>query len=116
MTKQMDTLPPEEKLLRAIFGERPEGPRCRNEVNGVTLEQAIESALSTLTPRQIGIIRMRFGFDDRAGSGVTYREVGEIFGVTAVRSRQITMTALRRLRHPSRSRQPKPYLEDKDAQ
>ena len=116
MKDNIKMLPPEEKLLRAIFGEGPEGSGHRSDINGVTLEQAIESALSTLTPRQIEIIRTRFGFNDRARSGMTYREVGEIFGVTAVRSRQITMTALRRLRHPSRSRQLKPYLEDKDAQ
>jgi len=112
MKDNIKMLPPEEKLLRAIFGEGPEGSGYRSEINGVTLEQAIESALSTLTPRQIGIIRMRFGFDNRAGSGMTYREVGKIFGVTAVRSRQITMTALRRLRHPSHSGQLKAYLEE----
>jgi len=69
-------LPPEEKLLRAIFGERLEDPRCRSEVNGVTLKQAIEAALSTLTPRQIDIIRTRFGFDDPLGKRRTLEDTG----------------------------------------
>ena len=115
MKNNVKMLPPEEKLLRAIFGERPEGSTCCSEVNGVTLKQAIEAALSTLTPRQIEIIRTRFGFNDQAGSGMPYKEMGEAFGVTGVRVRQIAMTALRRLRHPSRSHQLKAYLEDEDA-
>ncbi len=121
MTKQMDTLPPEERLLSAIFGERPEGPRCRSEVNGVTLKQAIEAALFALTPRQIEIIRTRFGFNDPlfhdpTGRGRTLKETGKAFGLTPERIRQIEAKCLRLLRHPSRSRQLKPYLEDKDAQ
>ena len=107
--------PPEEKLLRAIFGEPVEDSGYRSEVNGVTLKQAIEATLSTLTPRQIEIIRTRFGFNDRAGSEMTYKKVGEAFGVTGGRVRQITMTALRRLRHPSRSHQLKAYLEYENA-
>ena len=112
MTKQMDILPPEEKLLRAIFGERPEGPPCRSEVNGVTLKQAIEAALSALTPRQIEIIRTRFGFDDSLGKGRTLEDTGKAFGVTRERIRYIEAKCLRLLRHPSRSCQLKPYLEE----
>ena len=115
MNKQTEILPPEEKLLNAIFGEPLEGHRCRSEVNGVTLKQAIEAALYALTPRQIDIIYMRFGFNDRVESGMTYKKVGEAFGITGGRIRQITMTALRRLRHPSRSHQLKAYLEDEHA-
>lgn len=115
MRDNIKMLPPEERLLRAIFGERPGRPRCRSEVNSVTLKQAIESALSTLTPRQIEIIHMRFGFNDRDGSRMTYKEVGEAFGITGARVRQVTLTALRWLRHPSRSRQLKAYLEHEDA-
>ena len=115
MKDNVKMLSPEEKLLRAIFGEGPEGSTCCSEVNGVTLKQAIEAALSTLTPRQIEIIRARFGFNDQAGSGMSYKKVGEAFGLTGGRIRQITMTALRRLRHPSRSQQLKAYLEDEDA-
>jgi len=115
MKDNVKMLSPEEKLLRAIFGEGPEGSTCCSEVNGVMLKQAIEAALSTLTPRQIEIIRMRFGFNDPTGSGMTYKKVGEAFGVTGGRVQQITMTALRRLRHPSRSRQLEAYLEDEDA-
>ena len=115
MKNNVKMLSPEEKLLRAIFGEPMEDSGYRSEVNGVTLKQAIEAALCTLTPRQIEIIRTRFGFNDRAGSGMTYKKVGEAFGVTGGRARQITMTALRRLRHPSRSHQLKAYLEDEDA-
>jgi len=105
----------EEKLLRAIFGERLEGIPCRSAVNGVTLKQAIEVALCTLTPRQIEIIQMRFGFNNQAASGMAYKEVGEALGVTGTRVRQVTMTALRRLRYQSRSCQLKYYLEDGDA-
>ncbi len=116
MNKQMDILPPEEKLLSAIFGERLEG-RCRSEVNGVTLKQAIEAALSILTPRQIEIIRTRFGFNDPlfhdpTGRGRTLKETGKAFGLTPERIRQIEAKCLRLLRHPSHSRQLKPYLEE----
>ena len=115
MKDNVKMLSPEEKLLREIFGGPVGDSGHRSEVNGVTLKQAIEGALSTLTPRQIETIRMRFGFNDQAGSGMTYKKVGEAFGVTGGRARQITMKALRWLRHPSRSHQLKAYLEDEDA-
>jgi len=102
---------PEEKLLTAIFGERLEDSEYRSEVNGVTLLQAVEVSLSTLTPRQIAIVRMRFGFDDPDGCAMTYKQVGEAFYVTGERIRQVTMNALRHLRHKSHSTRLKPYLK-----
>lgn len=115
MKNNVKILPPEEEFLTALLGKPPEGSGHRSEVNGVTLKQAIESALSTLAPRQTRIIRMRFGFSDRAVSGMTYKEMGKAFGVSGGRAREIMLKALRRLRHTSCSQQLMAYLEDEDA-
>jgi RNA polymerase primary sigma factor len=64
--------------------------------------------LSTLAPREARILSMRFGLDD--GVVYTLDEVGQRFGLTRERIRQIEGKALRRLRHPRRSRQLKDYL------
>ncbi len=66
------------------------------------LREAIEEALATLTPREARILRLRFGLHD--GHSYTLQEVGEKFGLTRERIRQIEAEALQRLRHPSRSR------------
>ena len=66
------------------------------------LREAIEEALTTLTPREARILRLRFGLHD--GHSYTLQEVGEKFGLTRERIRQIEGEALQRLRHPSRSR------------
>ncbi|MGB7845917.1 MAG: RNA polymerase sigma factor RpoD [Candidatus Acidiferrum sp.] len=68
----------------------------------LNLKDQIASILRTLTPREERIIRMRFGLDD--GSQRTLEEVGQVFAVTRERIRQIEAKALRKLRHPSRSR------------
>jgi RNA polymerase primary sigma factor len=68
----------------------------------LNLKDQIASILRTLTPREERIIRMRFGLDD--GSQHTLEEVGQVFAVTRERIRQIEAKALRKLRHPSRSR------------
>ena len=65
--------------------------------------------LKTLTPREERIIKMRFGLDD--GSERTLEEVGQSFAVTRERIRQIEAKALRKLRHPSRSRKLRIFLE-----
>lgn len=72
------------------------------------LRDRIEEALSTLNPREVRILRMRFGLQN--GRSYTLEEVGQKFGLTRERIRQIEGQALRRLRHPSRSRELKDYL------
>ena len=72
------------------------------------LKEKIDEVLGTLTPREARILRMRFGLD--TGTPFTLEEVGEKFGLTRERIRQIEGKALRRLRHPRRARQLKEYL------
>ncbi len=72
------------------------------------LKDKIDEVLSTLTPREARILRLRFGLD--TGTPYTLEEVGEKFGLTRERIRQIEGKALRRLRHPRRARQLKEYL------
>jgi RNA polymerase primary sigma factor len=72
------------------------------------LKEKIEEVLGTLSPREARVLRLRFGLDD--GNIYTLEEVGEKFGLTRERIRQIEGKALRRLRHPLRSRQLKEYL------
>jgi RNA polymerase primary sigma factor len=72
------------------------------------LKDKIEEVLGTLTPREARILSMRFGLE--TGIPYTLEEVGEKFGLTRERIRQIEGKALRRLRHPRRSRQLKEYL------
>ncbi|MFN8372809.1 MAG: sigma-70 family RNA polymerase sigma factor [Anaerolineae bacterium] len=72
------------------------------------LQEKIEQLLSTLTPREARILRLRFGLHN--GHSYTLEEVGKKFGLTRERIRQIEGRALRRLRHPSRSRQLRDYL------
>jgi RNA polymerase primary sigma factor len=78
-------------------------------VINLNLKEQTASALKTLTPREEKIIRMRFGLDD--GSEHTLEEVGQTFDVTRERIRQIEAKALRKLRHPSRSRKLRTFLE-----
>ncbi|HCC33517.1 MAG TPA: RNA polymerase sigma factor RpoD, partial [Clostridiales bacterium] len=73
------------------------------------LKRQLEEALETLTPREEKVLRLRFGLDD--GRARTLEEVGYEFGVTRERIRQIEAKALRKLRHPSRSRKLKDYLD-----
>jgi RNA polymerase primary sigma factor len=72
------------------------------------LREKVEEVLSTLTPREARILRLRFGLQN--GRSYTLEEVGQKFGLTRERIRQIEGRALRRLRHPRRSRQLKDYL------
>ncbi|MGX7059356.1 RNA polymerase sigma factor RpoD [Vagococcus humatus] len=73
------------------------------------LKEQLESVLDTLTDREENVLRLRFGLDD--GKTRTLEEVGKVFGVTRERIRQIEAKALRKLRHPSRSKQLKDFLE-----
>ena len=72
-------------------------------------KEQLESVLDTLTDREENVLRLRFGLDD--GRTRTLEEVGKVFGVTRERIRQIEAKALRKLRHPSRSKQLKDFLE-----
>ncbi len=73
------------------------------------LKQQLISILDTLTPREEKVLRLRYGIDD--GKPRTLEEVGKEFNVTRERIRQIEAKALRKLRHPSRSKKLKEYLE-----
>ena len=73
------------------------------------LKEQLEEVLESLTPREERVLRLRFGLDD--GRTRTLEEVGQVFGVTRERIRQIEAKALRKLRHPSRSKKLKDFLE-----
>ena len=74
------------------------------------LKEELAEVLGTLTEREEKVLRLRFGLDD--GTPRTLEEVGTMFGVTRERIRQIEAKALRKLRHPSRSRRLKDFLTD----
>jgi len=78
-------------------------------VININLKEQTDAVLKTLTPREEKVIKMRFGLDD--GSEHTLEEVGQCFAVTRERIRQIEAKALRKLRHPSRSRKLRAFLD-----
>ena len=78
-------------------------------VININLKEQTSQVLKTLTPREEKVIKMRFGLDD--GSEHTLEEVGQSFAVTRERIRQIEAKALRKLRHPSRSRRLRAFVE-----
>ena len=80
-------------------------------VIGLNLKEQTETALKSLTPREERVIKMRFGVGDGDGNEHTLEEVGQDFAVTRERIRQIEAKALRKLRHPSRSRKLRAFLE-----
>ena len=81
-----------------------------NQTSYKILREQLDVVLSTLPPREREVLRMRFGLDD--GYSLTLEEVGLYFDVTRERIRQIEAKALRRLRHPKRSRMLKDYLDN----
>ena len=91
-----------------IKDERTMGPEEYATIE--MLKEELQGVLGTLTEREEKVLRLRFGLDD--GQCRTLEEVGQIFGVTRERIRQIEAKALRKLRHPSRSRKLKDFLTD----
>jgi len=78
-------------------------------VVGMSLTEQTRKVLATLTPREEKVLRMRFGIGERADH--TLEEVGQDFDVTRERIRQIEAKALKKLRHPSRSKRLRPFIE-----
>ena len=74
------------------------------------LREDLAEVLCTLSPRERDVLRLRFGMDD--GRQRTLEEVGQLFGVTRERIRQIEAKALRKLRHPNRSKRLREYVEN----
>ncbi|MEO0249863.1 MAG: sigma-70 family RNA polymerase sigma factor [candidate division WOR-3 bacterium] len=91
-----------------MFVEDEFSPTPLQMVYETMLKEKIDEVLGTLTPREARVLRLRFGLD--TGVPFTLEEVGEKFGLTRERIRQIEGKALRRLRHPRRARQLKDYL------
>jgi RNA polymerase primary sigma factor len=84
-------------------------PAPADEASHALLKEQLQEVLSTLTPREAKVLKLRFGLED--GKSRTLEEVGSEFQVTRERIRQIEAKALRKLRHPSRSKKLKDYLD-----
>lgn len=98
----------EEESELGMFVEDTLTPTPIQSTYNKMLRERIEAVLDTLPPREARILRLRFGLDN--GHTYTLEEVGQKFGLTRERIRQIESKALRRLRHPRRSRQLKEYI------
>jgi len=99
----------EEDSHLADFVEDHDAMSPAEAAANILLRREIEDALSKLTPREREVLRMRFGLDD--GSPRTLEEVGRHFKVTRERIRQIEAKALKKLKHPSKSRKLREFLE-----
>ncbi|MDR2143721.1 MAG: RNA polymerase sigma factor RpoD [Treponema sp.] len=99
----------EEDSLLGDFIEDKDVENPANQTAFTLLQEHLCNVLSTLPPREQEVLKMRFGLDD--GYSLTLEEVGLYFNVTRERIRQIEAKALRRLRHPKRSRKLKDYLD-----
>ncbi|GAB6273392.1 MAG: RNA polymerase sigma factor RpoD [Peptococcaceae bacterium] len=99
----------EEDSYLGDFVEDHEAQAPPEEATFALLREQLDDVLNTLTDREKRVLRLRFGLDD--GRARTLEEVGQKFGVTRERIRQIEAKTLRKLRHPSRSKKLKDYLE-----
>jgi RNA polymerase primary sigma factor len=99
----------EDDSLLGDFIEDKDAENPASQTATTMLQEQIARVLSTLPPREQEILKMRFGLDD--GYSLTLEEVGLYFNITRERIRQIEAKALRRLRHPKRSRKLKEYLD-----
>ncbi len=99
----------EEDSLLGDFIEDKDVENPANQTAFKLLQEQLRTVLATLPPREQEVLKMRFGLDD--GYSLTLEEVGLYFNVTRERIRQIEAKALRRLRHPKRSRKLKDYLD-----
>ena len=86
-----------------------DAPAPQDAASNTLLKEQLADVLNTLTPREAKVLRLRFGLDD--GRSRTLEEVGDEFNVTRERIRQIEAKALRKLRHPSRSKKLKDFLD-----
>jgi RNA polymerase primary sigma factor len=100
----------EEDSLLGDFIEDKDVENPANQTAFKILQEQLQEVLATLPPREQEVLKMRFGLED--GYSLTLEEVGLYFNVTRERIRQIEAKALRRLRHPKRSRRLKDYLEN----
>ena len=91
------------------FIEDSDSPAPAEAVSYTLLREQLNEVLHTLTPREEQVLKLRFGLDD--GRTRTLEEVGKVFNITRERIRQIEAKALRKLRHPSRSKRLKDYLD-----
>jgi len=91
------------------FIEDHDAPAPAEAASFRLLKEQLEEVLDTLTAREERVLRLRFGLED--GRARTLEEVGQVFGVTRERIRQIEAKALRKLRHPSRSKKLKDFLD-----
>jgi RNA polymerase primary sigma factor len=98
----------EEESTLAEFIEDEDSPTPSSMTSESIMWERLDDALDTLTPREARVLRLRYGLED--GEDYTLEQVGEKLGLTRERIRQIQSQALRRLRHPSRSRNLKPFL------
>lgn len=90
------------------FIQDEDSPSPQESASYTMLREQLDEVMSTLTPREAKVLRLRFGLDD--GKARTLEEVGREFNVTRERIRQIEAKALRKLRHPSRSKKLKEYM------
>ena len=90
------------------FIQDDDSPSPQDAASYTMLREQLEEVMKTLTPREAKVLRLRFGLDD--GKARTLEEVGKQFNVTRERIRQIEAKALRKLRHPSRSKKLKEYM------
>ena len=90
------------------FIQDEDSPAPHDAASYTLLKEQLEEVMNTLTPREAKVLRLRFGLDD--GKSRTLEEVGKEFNVTRERIRQIEAKALRKLRHPSRSKKLRDYM------